>query len=126
MVVKKLVEQLNLPIKIIACPIVREKDGLAMSSRNTRLNPEERKTASLIPVFMDKACQIVKTKGIEAAKFFIKESVSKVPEMKLDYYEVCDAETLDIITDFNSSQPAVSLIAVFVGKIRLIDNWRIN
>lgn len=126
MIVKSLVKQLNLPVEIISCPILREADGLAMSSRNTRLSPEERKIAAFIPQWMEEAITIIKENGIEVAKQFIKEKVSKVPEMKLDYYEVCDAETLKSISEIIPNQKAVTLIAVFVGNIRLIDNWIIE
>ncbi len=126
MVVKSLVKQLNLSVEIIPCPILREADGLAMSSRNTRLTAEERKTAALIPQWMQEAITLVKENGIEAAKQFINEKVSKVPEMKLDYYEVCDAETLKSISEIKPNQKAITLIAVFVGNIRLIDNWIIE
>jgi pantoate--beta-alanine ligase len=126
MVVKSLVKQLNLPVEIIACPILREPDGLAMSSRNTRLSVEERKIAALIPKLMQEAIEVVKQKGLTAAKAFVVESVSKVPEMRLEYYEVCNAETLELADENNVPDKAVSLIAVFVGNIRLIDNWMIN
>jgi pantoate--beta-alanine ligase len=123
MVVKSLVEQLNLPVEIIACPILREADGLAMSSRNTRLTPIERQIASFIPQWMQEAIVVAKEKDIDAAKQFMSERISKVPEMKLDYYEVCDADTLESISVIKSNQKAITLIAVFVGNIRLIDNW---
>lgn len=126
MIVRSLVKQLHLPIEIVACPILRESDGLAMSSRNTRLSAEERKTAALIPEFMQKAKQIVLDKGVNAAKSFITDSISNEPTMKLDYYEICDAESLKVISDISEEKQAVSLIAVFVGNIRLIDNWMIN
>lgn len=126
MVVKSLVKQLNLPIEIIACPIIRELDGLAMSSRNSRLTEEERKTASLIPKMMQDGVEILNSRGIEAAKTYIKESVSKVSIMKLDYYEICDAETLEPIKEIKSNQKVISLMALFVGNIRLIDNLMVN
>lgn len=126
MVVKDLVKQLKLPVEIIPCPILREQDGLAMSSRNTRLSVEERKIAALIPQIMQQGNQLIKEKGIIAAKQFINQQVSQVKEMKLDYYEVCNADTLEPIAEFNAKQQSVSLIAVFVGNIRLIDNWMID
>lgn len=126
MVVKSLVKQLKLPIDIIACPIVRENDGLAMSSRNTRLNPIERQIASHIPEWMQKANSIVKEQGINKAKAFISTQVAAVPLMKMDYYEVCDADTLEPIQEIKPGQKAIALIALFVGNIRLIDNWMIN
>ncbi|MCD6019970.1 MAG: pantoate--beta-alanine ligase [Bacteroidetes bacterium] len=126
MVVKSLVKQLKLPIEIVACPIVREADGLAMSSRNTRLNAGEREIAAHIPEWMQKAVGIIKEQGIEQAKTFIEIQVSTIPLMKLDYYEVCDAETLEPIQEIKPGQKAISLIALFVGEIRLIDNWMVN
>ena len=126
MVVKSLVKQLNLQVDIIACPILRESDGLAMSSRNVRLNEQERLEASAIPEMMKLGNQILKLYGIAEAKKYINSVVATIPNMKLEYYEVCDAETLELLTEFNSKQKAVSLIAVFVGNIRLIDNWMVN
>ncbi len=123
MVVKDLVKQLGMNVEIVACPILRESDGLAMSSRNTRLTVEERKVAALIPIIMQKAKKIAIEKGIIEAKAFVAESVSKVSIMKLDYYEICNADTLKPISTVTKNKPVVSLIAVFVGNVRLIDNW---
>lgn len=125
MIIKSLVKQLNLEVEIISCPILRENDGLAMSSRNTLLTDEERKTASLIPIMMQKAKELAIEYGLDKAKLFVSTEISKVSMMKLDYYEVCDAETLKPIVSLNHNQKAISLIAVFVGKIRLIDNLMI-
>lgn len=123
MVVKELVRQLKLPVEIVACPILREADGLAMSSRNMRLNAEERRVAAMIPQMMQQALAIVKVNGIDVAKTFVAEQVQQQPLMKLDYYEVCDASTLEPLAVYKPGKAAVSLIAVFVGSIRLIDNW---
>lgn len=126
MVVKSLVKQLNLPVEIIACPILREADGLAMSSRNMRLTPEERIFAGMVPDIMLQANKVVKEKGVDAAKEFVVNLVSKVSIMKLDYFEVCDAETLESVSDYKPGKKTVSLIAVFVGNIRLIDNLMVE
>ncbi len=126
MVVKSLVKQLNLHVDIIPCPILREPDGLAMSSRNVRLNEQERLEAAAIPEMMKLGNQILKLYGIAEAKKYISSVVATIPNMKLDYYEVCDAETLEAISDIKPNQKAISLIAVFVGNIRLIDNWMVN
>jgi len=123
MVVKELVKQLHLNTHIIACPILREPDGLAMSSRNTRLSDEERKIAAHIPVMMQKAIALIKEKDINAAKDYIKAETAIQPLMKLDYYEVCNADTLQPLKQYIPLQSTVSLIAVFVGNVRLIDNW---
>ena len=126
MVVKDLVRQLKLDIEIIACPILRESDNLAMSSRNTRLTAEERQISAFIPVWMQEAITVLNDKGIEVAKEFVRKQVSKVSIMKLDYYEVCDADTLEPIKEIKPNQKVITLIAVFVGNIRLIDNWMIE
>lgn len=126
MVVKSLVKQLGLEVEIVPCPILREPDGLAMSSRNMRLSTEERIIAGMVPDMMQQANKVVREQSIDAAKKFISDLVSKISIMKLDYFEVCDAETLETVTDFNPNRKTVSLIAVFVGNIRLIDNWIIE
>ena len=122
MVVKELVKQLNMPVEIISCPILREFDGLAMSSRNIRLNDQERIIASLIPKIMLKASIIVKTQGINESKQFVEEITSKITDMKLDYFEVCESSSLVILDFYEKTTPTILLIALFVGKIRLIDN----
>lgn len=126
MIVKALAKQMHSGIEIVTCPILREPDGLAMSSRNALLSREERQAAAEIPVMMKEAKEIVLSRGIAPAKAFIRDRVAKVPGMKLEYYEVADAESLALQETFNPSVSSVSLIAVFTGKIRLIDNLILN
>lgn len=126
MVVKELARQLSLPTEIVACPILREPDGLAMSSRNVRLNEEERKVAALIPLMMQEARKLVKQEGIRAAKAYIAQEVAKQALMKLDYYEVCNADTLKLLEQYEPGKATITLIAVFVGQVRLIDNWPVD
>jgi pantoate--beta-alanine ligase len=126
MIVKALVKLIGAKTEIIVCPILREHSGLAMSSRNELLSVDERDTASLIPKLMLEAKKIALDKGIAAAKQFIKLETDKVAIMKLEYFEICDAETLEEILNLNSKKKAIALIAVFVGKIRLIDNLKIT
>jgi len=126
LIVKALVNKLNLNITIISCPILREPDGLAMSSRNTLLNEKEREIAGLIPKIMQAAKEIILTEGITKAKQFVISEVSKEPIINLDYFEICNPETLENIAYLKSNQKAVALIAVYVGKIRLIDNLIID
>ncbi|MEO6302939.1 MAG: pantoate--beta-alanine ligase [Bacteroidia bacterium] len=121
MIIKALAKQMHSNIEIVTCPILREADGLAMSSRNALLDEEERKIASLVPKIMLQAKEIAINKGINDAKQFISNEVAKIPVMKLEYFEVCDAE-LNEISNLGSTKNAIALIAVFVGKIRLIDN----
>jgi pantoate--beta-alanine ligase len=126
LIVKALTNKLNLNIDIISCPILREPDGLAMSSRNTLLNNNEREIAGLIPKIMRDAKLVILTKGIIEAKQFVLNQVSKEPLMNLDYFEICNPETLENIIYLKPNEKAVVLIAVFVGKIRLIDNLIID
>jgi pantoate--beta-alanine ligase len=125
MIIKALVKQMHSPIEIVNCPILREADGLAMSSRNALLSEEERRIAALVPKIMQEAKHLALTSGIQRAKDHVAAEVLKVPIMKLEYFEVCDAE-LKEIPKIDTSVKAVALIAVFVGKIRLIDNLEIN
>jgi pantoate--beta-alanine ligase len=122
MVVKALVKQLNLPIEIVSCPILRESDGLAMSSRNMRLNAQERKVAALIPKLMNEVIGMIELLGIEEAKKWMTHQIENEPLMTLDYFEICDAESLHELKEYDSTVSTVLLIAIFVGKIRLIDN----
>jgi pantoate--beta-alanine ligase len=127
MIIKELVKQLKLNIEVIACPTLRESDGLAMSSRNMLLDHEERKAAGLIPVIMQEA-KILKHEGktIDEIRDFVKEKLSHNPLYKLDYYEICNASTLSPLNSLNNPVSSISLIAVFVGKIRLIDNLALD
>ncbi len=126
MIIKALVKQMNSSIEIIACPILRDPDGLAMSSRNALLSKEERTTASRIPQIMKVAKNLTATKGIKEAKLFVEQEITTVPSMKLDYFEICNADSLNTLTELTSQISAIALIAVYVGKIRLIDNVELN
>lgn len=121
LVVKELVRQLKLNIEIVPCPILREPDGLAMSSRNTLLTPEERKQASNIHLWMQEAKQLFNGKNAEEVKKIIIDKINATPLFKLDYFEIRNADTLQ---EYNSStdKHAVALFAGFCGRIRLIDN----
>jgi len=121
LIVKEMVKQLQFKTSIISCPIEREKDGLAMSSRNMLLNEEERKAASLIPKIMKKAKEDFNN-GIAISTIRERVTTMALEEklFRLDYFEIRNAETLMEISD--NSQSVVFLIALFCGKIRLIDN----
>lgn len=123
LVIKSLVQQLKLNINIVACPILREEDGLAMSSRNMLLSADERKAATFIPDVMQMGLQM-KAKGnsVLDIKRAIINLLSKQPIYKLDYFEICDASSLKSISDWKEAKNHVAVIACFVGKIRLIDN----
>jgi pantoate--beta-alanine ligase len=125
LIVRKLVKQQHFPIEVVAAPIIREKDGLAMSSRNALLSPEERKAASFIPMLMQKAKQKALESGVDEARKLVEGELKDIPHLRLDYFEICDASDLSPVTRLNS-KPAISLIAVHCGKVRLIDNLQLN
>ena len=122
LIVKALVKSLNLNIEVVSCPIERETDGLAMSSRNTLLSAHERKIASRIPELMMDGLSLLKVLSLPEVLIKVKENIQTIPEMKLDYFEVCNPETLLPLKLYKPEQGAIALIAVYVGKIRLIDN----
>ncbi len=127
LIIKELNNLLQLKVEVIGCPILRESDGLAMSSRNMLLSDEERKAASLIPNLMQEAKRLKQQgKTIPEVKQFVSQQLGSNPIYKLDYYEICNATTLSPLNSLNNSGKSISLIAVFVGKIRLIDNLALD
>lgn len=121
-VIQQMVKDLNLPVKIKPMPIVREKDGLAMSSRNAYLTPEERTTALAIPLSLKKAQELV-SQGEKDPKTILNAVVATLTESKkiqIDYVSLCDPETLEELKELKL--PALLAVACFVGKTRLIDN----
>ena len=121
-IIQALAEQLKLSVEIVPCSIVREKDGLAMSSRNERLTAEERKIAPVI----FKTLQFVKRNShrlsIEEINKHIDSEINLYPEMKLEYFEIVDKKTLSQGTKLLRNKNLIACIALFLGKIRLIDN----
>jgi len=121
-IVKKMVRDLDLPVEIAVCPIVREADGLAMSSRNAYLDAEQRTSATVLHRALVQV-QSLAGKGerraaalIEAAQHVFREE----PAVRVDYLEIVDTETLDPVTDVSGG--ALVAVAAFVGTTRLIDN----
>jgi len=122
LIIKQMVKDLNLDIEIIGAPIVREKDGLAMSSRNSYLNPEQRIHALLLYKALKKAGEILKN-GVRDSSKIIEEAISLIrscPDASIDYIKICDPETLEDIKMIE--KPALMALAVKVGTTRLIDN----
>ncbi len=121
-IIKRMVRDLNFPIEIVMMPIVREADGLAMSSRNTYLNPEERKQAVALYKGLSAAKEAFEMGERDADKLrkIIEEEMKKYPLVKVQYIEVVHPETLKPLKKIEKK--AVALVAAFVGKARLIDN----
>jgi len=124
-IIKKLVRDFNLNIKIISAPIVREATGLAMSSRNSRLSKEEsKKAAEIYRILQLIKKEILEDKNLELVLKKYKKELLKYFD-KIDYLEICDEENLQIIKQFNKKINSRIFIAVFLGKVRLIDNIKI-
>jgi len=126
-IVKYFVKKYSLPILIRECPISRDTDGLAMSSRNRLLSPEERKGAGLIPKTLFKVKEMWGWKTISELKAIVIDEFAKESVLKLDYFEIIHFDTLMSISEpASSATPIMACIATFAGKIRLIDNIRLQ
>ena len=125
-IIKQLVNHLSLDIQIKTINTVREKNGLAKSSRNTLLNEEQRKKASYIYESLKKIKKLFGKLDCSTIKEVIMDDIKKVKGMDLDYIEIIDAHSFKPINNKNNKENAVALIAVFLGNVRLIDNLSLN
>jgi len=121
-VIRRMVQDLNFPVEIVGCPIVREPDGLAMSSRNAYLNREERVQALVLQRSLQKARQQFQAGERSSAKLIsaAREVFASEPAVRLDYFEIVDPDTLDPVERI--SQKTLVAVAAYVGSTRLIDN----
>jgi pantoate--beta-alanine ligase len=124
-VIRRMVRDLNFPVKIIVAPTHREPDGLAMSSRNKYLTPIQRRHATVLHEALQLASKLVKRKTVPSAalKARLKQFITRHPEAKLDYIELFDPDTLQPVK--NAARGTQMALAVFFGKTRLIDNARL-
>lgn len=125
-VIRAMVKQLNIPVKINACPIKREADGLALSSRNTRLTPELRQKAPLIARTLKESTTFAPGKSVQEVIDFVVNTINADPDMRVEYYEIVDGNTLEAIKDWSETDYPVGCITVFCGEVRLIDNIKYN
>lgn len=125
-IIKQMVKQLNLPVEIIPCPIIREESGLAMSSRNELLTPEERKNAAIISQTLLKATNLFNQKSVTELIEWVTSQINKNPFLNVEYFEIVDTLTLQPVTNRDEPCGKTGCIAVFCGKIRLIDNIVFN
>ena len=121
-IIRDMVRQLNLPVEIIACPIIREESGLARSSRNELLSAEERKKAALISEVLSKSVNFAKDMSVEEVKNWVIDQFKVDEVFKMDYYDIVDGNTLQSVSSWEDSDYIVGCIAIYCGKIRLIDN----
>jgi len=121
-IIRSMAKMLNYNIKIVPCPIIREKDGLAMSSRNTLLSKEYRGVAPLIYKTLVESKKLMNSDNIKEVINFVKEKINASDLLEVEYFSIVDGETLQPIDEWNQSEYIVGCIAVFADKVRLIDN----
>ena len=126
-ILQQMATDLNLNVEIVVCPIVREPDGLALSSRNTYLNPEERRVATALRRALDEARREFDAGTRDALQLqtTIRRVLSNEPLARIDYVEIVDSETFEPVASIGP-RPVYALLAVFIGKTRLIDNLLIE
>lgn len=123
-IIRYMTQSLGYKTEIIACPIIREADGLAMSSRNMRLNPDQRKKSGLISQSLQKAKEMADSgKSLHEIRTYVFQQFASDPEFKIEYFEVVDTASLNELHELTDSKDKTACIAVFVGDIRLIDNY---
>src|SRR6185312_1746292 len=121
-IIRKMVRDLNFSVQIVVCPIVRESDGLAMSSRNAYLNPQERKQALVLSRSLRHVQSLIERGERSADKLIAagRQAIAEEPGVRPDYFEVVDPDTLDPVKEVANG--ALVAVAGYVGKMRLIDN----
>lgn len=121
-VIRKMVQLEGFDLEIVACPIKREADGLALSSRNVRLTPEGRKQAPAIHRILEQSLSLAATKSPDELKHWVKEQIDAVPGLETEYYEIADALTMQPVQNWDSPNGTVGCVTVYCGDVRLIDN----
>ena len=122
-IIKQLVKNHNLHTDIIACPVVRESNGLAMSSRNRLLSENEKEIAANIYHILQNSKSLI-TKPVQQIKDFVVSQITTLPNMQLDYFEIAEDQTLQPVNSFEEAEGIMGFIAVFLKDVRLIDNIR--
>lgn len=126
-VIRRMVRDLNFPVAVIGCPVVREADGLAMSSRNRYLGPAERQAATVLSRALRHAAGLVAggVRDADQLRSAMREMTAAEPLARLDYADVVDAETIQPLTQLSPGRPALLALAVRIGTTRLIDNLEV-
>ncbi|WP_071145407.1 pantoate--beta-alanine ligase [Bacteroides ihuae] len=121
-IIREMVKQLHYPLQIVGCPIIREEDGLALSSRNARLSVLEREKALKISQTLFKSRTFAATHSVSETQQFVEDAISAEPGLRLEYFEIVDGNTLQRVNSWEETSYVVGCITVFSGEIRLIDN----
>ncbi|MDA9057451.1 pantoate--beta-alanine ligase [Flavobacteriaceae bacterium] len=125
-IIKKMVEITRLPVKIIGCPIERESNGLAMSSRNSHLSVEEKEAAALIYQTLQSVKEKFQSEDHTDISNWVNTQFSNHPLFELEYFQISESENLAPIQQKNQTKTYRAFIAVFAGDVRLIDNIALN
>lgn len=125
-IIKNMVKQLNIAVEIVPCPIIREENGLAMSSRNELLTTGERTNAAVIYKALLNAKEQIRQKSVVEVTNWVVDHINKNPFLSVEYFEIVDAEKLQPIENWNKKETKIGCVAVFCGKVRLIDNIVFN
>ena len=121
-VIRKMAELEGFDFDIVACPILRHEDGLAMSSRNVRLSPEQRGIAPMIRKVLLDSLELKETMTVSEVKQFVVEKIDSVNGLTTEYYEIVDSKTMQPIAAWTDAETAVGCVTVYCGEVRLIDN----
>ena len=121
-IIREMVRQMQFDLEIVGCPIVREEDGLALSSRNARLSAEERENALKISQTLFKSRTFAATHTVSETLKFVEDAIAAVLGLRLEYFEIVDGNTLQKVDNWNQTSYVVGCITVFCGDVRLIDN----
>ena len=125
-IIQNMVQQLQLAVEIVPCPIVRESNGLAMSSRNELLTKDERENAALIYKMLSISDEWRNTRSLYEVEQSISAGINENPYLETEYVEIVDEDTLEHVTDWHQPGRKVVCVAVWCGKVRLIDNYLIG
>jgi len=121
-IIRLMTKELAFSVEIVGCPIVREKSGLAMSSRNELLSENERGVAAHIYAVLKESTLFAHETSVAELKNAVIAAINKKAELKVEYFEIVDGNTLQPIENWNDNDHAVGCITVHCGKVRLIDN----
>jgi len=121
-IIRLMNETMKLGVEIVPCPIVREASGLALSSRNALLTPEQRQTASHIYAVLAESVQFVPNTPVEELKACAIRAIEQKTDLKVEYFDIVDGNTLKSINEWDKHEYVVGCITVYCGKVRLIDN----
>lgn len=125
-IICEMVRQMNYPLEIVGCSIVREADGLALSSRNARLSAEDRKNALKISQTLFESRTFALSHTVVETQKYAEDAIAAASGLRLEYFELVDGDTLQRIANWEDTSCVVGCITVFCGEVRLIDNVKYN